>query len=53
LAELLREEEIPHFLTFLDSPMAIDVTQVFCHYQSYFDEEMLDLVRNGNFPLSN
>jgi len=50
LNELLREDCIPHLLTFVDSPMAINVTEVFKHHQDYFDEEMLDLIRSNNLP---
>jgi len=50
LSELLREDRIPHLLTFVDSPMAISVTEVFQRSQDCFDEEMLSLVRSGRLP---
>ena len=50
LNELLREDRIPHLVTFVDSPMAINVTEVFKHHPQYFDAEMLGLVTSGNSP---
>ncbi|MBA7693094.1 Ribonuclease [subsurface metagenome] len=51
LSELLYEDRIPHLLTFLDSPMAINVTEVFKHHREYFDQEMLKLIDNNESPL--
>ncbi len=42
-AELVREDRIPHLLAFLDSPMALSVTEVFERYHGYMDEEALRL----------
>ncbi|MGB9677764.1 MAG: MBL fold metallo-hydrolase, partial [Candidatus Ratteibacteria bacterium] len=39
LKKLLSENRIPHLITFLDSPMAIEVTEVFKKYNSYLDGE--------------
>ena len=50
LSELLHEDCIPHLLTFVDSPMAINVTEVFKRHQGYFDEETLKLIEEGNSP---
>jgi metallo-beta-lactamase family protein len=44
---LLRENRIPHLLTFVDSPMAIRVTDVFKRHPELFDVETLELLRNG------
>lgn len=51
LSELLHEDCIPHLLTFVDSPMAINVTEVFKHHREYFDQEMLKLIDNNESPL--
>ena len=51
LSELLHEDRIPHLLTFVDSPMAINVTEVFKHHREYFDQEMLELIDNNESPL--
>jgi len=50
LNELLMEDRIPHLLTFVDSPMAINVTDVFKNHPEYFDEETLNLIQSGNSP---
>ena len=50
LSALLREDRVPHLMTFVDSPMAISVTEVFQRSQDCFDEEMLSLVRSGRLP---
>lgn len=47
---LLRENRIPHLLAFVDSPMAIRVTDVFKKHPELFDEEALDLLRKGEHP---
>ena len=51
LSELLHEDRIPHLLVFVDSPMAINVTEVFKHHREYFDKEMLRLIDNNKSPL--
>lgn len=50
LHELLREDKIPHLLVFLDSPMAIRVTEVFGRHQNLFDKETLEMIRQGEHP---
>ncbi|MGA1842826.1 MAG: MBL fold metallo-hydrolase RNA specificity domain-containing protein [bacterium] len=50
LHELLREDKIPHLLVFLDSPMAIRVTEVFGRHQNLFDKETLEMIRRGEHP---
>ncbi|MGA1864898.1 MAG: MBL fold metallo-hydrolase RNA specificity domain-containing protein [bacterium] len=47
---LLREDKIPHLLVFLDSPMAIRVTEVFGRHQNLFDKETLEMIRRGEHP---
>ena len=48
--ELLTEDLIPHIMVFLDSPMAIKITEVFKHHSHLFDEEMARLVRQKKSP---
>ena len=36
---------------FLDSPMALDISAVFLKFQSYFDEEMLRMLKSNTPPL--
>jgi metallo-beta-lactamase family protein len=48
--KLLREDKIPRLVVFVNSPMAINVTQVFKKYSGYFDEEAQALVKSGDSP---
>ena len=52
LNELLAEKRIPNLLTFLDSPMAVRVTEVFRRHPQMFDRQMREYVVNGNSPFS-
>jgi metallo-beta-lactamase family protein len=51
LSGLLRENRIPGLPVFVDSPMAIRVTDVFEHHPEYFDEQMIELIRRHESPL--
>jgi len=48
--ELLMGNRIPHLVVFVDSPMAVTVTDVFQQHPELFDEEMTQLVRHRNSP---
>lgn len=50
LSLLIRQNRIPYLMTFLDSPMAIDVTEAFEHHPECLDEETLRLFRNNQQP---
>lgn len=50
LSKLLRANRIPHLLVFVDSPMAVDVTEVFTRHAELFDSEMRELMRTGRSP---
>lgn len=43
--KLLAKDRIPHLMVFLDSPMAIKITEVFKRYPEYFDAEMHRLMQ--------
>lgn len=47
LRNLLEEDKIPHMMVFLDSPMAIRVTDIFKKHPELFDEDMQDLRSKG------
>ena len=47
LNQLEKEKRILILLTFLDSPMAVDVTEVFKHHPECLDEEGLELFQSG------
>lgn len=50
LNTLLKERRIPHLLVFLDSPMAVSITDVFNEHPELYDSEMMDLIRQGSSP---
>ncbi len=50
LNQLLIEGRIPPLVVFVDSPMAISVTEVFEHHPELFDREMMGLIRHGKSP---
>ena len=51
ISRLVREDRIPNVPVFLDSPMAIDVTDVFRQHRDCFDEETWQLIMSGEPPL--
>ena len=48
--ELLSAKRIPPTLVFLDSPMAVRVTDVFRRHQELFDDETMALLQGGHHP---
>jgi metallo-beta-lactamase family protein len=50
LDRLAREKRIPYIMTFLDSPMAVEVTKVFERCKKYLNKETLELFKNGQSP---
>lgn len=50
LSEFLREDKIPHLMVFVDSPMAINVTEVFKEHFNYFDKGTKELIQKGTSP---
>ncbi len=50
LNQLLIQDRIPHLTVFMDSPMAIRVTQVFQNHPELFDEDMLQLLQRRESP---
>ena len=50
LNKLMFEQRIPHIPVFIDSPMAINITEVFRHHAELFDEEMTALLLQGKSP---
>ena len=47
---LARTKRVPYIVTFLDSPMAVEVTKVFEQSKKYFDKETIDLFKDGQSP---
>jgi metallo-beta-lactamase family protein len=48
--ELLMASRIPHLPVYLDSPMAVRITEVFQRYRELFDKEMLKMMDHRNSP---
>ena len=50
LNRMLSDGELPRFPIFVDSPLAINITDVFMKFPDYFDDETKQFVRTGNHP---
>jgi len=50
LNDLLLADRIPHLMVFVDSPMAVNVTDVFRDHPDYFDAEMTQRLKTGTSP---
>jgi len=50
LNKLLMEKQIPHLKVFVDSPMAVKITEVFEHHTELFDEDMVKLIQQRKSP---
>jgi len=50
LNEFLLQGHIPHLTVFVDSPMAVGITEVFQNHPELFDPEMVQLLRQGKSP---
>lgn len=48
LNELVENSRIPRVPVFIDSPMAIEVTQVYKKYSDYFNKEARHLIKSGD-----
>jgi len=47
---LASAKRIPYIMSFLDSPMAVEITKVFERCRKYFDKETLELFEDGQSP---
>jgi metallo-beta-lactamase family protein len=50
LNRMLSAGELPHFPVYVDSPLAINITDVFMKFPEYFDDETKQFVRTGQHP---
>jgi metallo-beta-lactamase family protein len=41
---------IPYVVTFLDSPMAVEITKVFERFKQYLDQQTMELFKDGQSP---
>jgi metallo-beta-lactamase family protein len=51
IGTLLHDDRVPSVPVFLDSPMAVDVTEIFQRHKDAFDRETWDLITSGQAPL--
>lgn len=51
ISRLVHEKRIPLLDIYLDSPMAIDVTEIFLRFKEYFDAESWNHLNQGQSPL--
>ena len=51
LGRLVHDDRIPEIPIYLDSPMAVDVTDVFYRNREFFDAETWEQISAGNSPL--
>ncbi len=52
ISGLVHDNRIPDVKVFLDSPMAVDVTNIFRNYRECFDQEAWELIGSDRSPLS-
>jgi len=50
LSGLLEHDQIPNLTVFVDSPMAVKITDIFRHHQELFDDETKLLIQQGIMP---
>ncbi|MBI4284453.1 MAG: MBL fold metallo-hydrolase [Chloroflexi bacterium] len=50
LNQLLLDDAIPHLMVFVDSPMAVSITEVFKNHLELFDESLVRLMEQGRSP---
>ena len=50
LSELITEGRIPDIPIYVDSPLAVNITEIFLRHEECFDEEMMRKIRNNDDP---
>lgn len=50
LSMLMRQRRIPEIPVYVDSPLAVDITEVFKRHEECFDEEMVRRIRANDDP---
>lgn len=51
LGELEREGKIPVIPVYVDSPMAVDATSIYHNHKADYDEEALQILKQGDIPI--
>jgi len=52
LSRLASQQRIPSLPAFLDSPMAVDITDVFIKFRDYLDHEIGEYIHEGHRPFA-
>ncbi len=50
LNRMITEGDLPRLPVYVDSPMAINATEIFSQFPEYFDAETHDFIRSGRHP---
>ena len=50
LNRMISEGSLPRLPVFVDSPLAVNATEIFSHYPQYFDEETRRFIQGGGHP---
>ncbi len=50
LNRMVTEGSVPHLPVYVDSPLAVNATEIFTHHREYFDEETHAFIREGKHP---
>ena len=50
LNRMVTEGSVPHLPVYVDSPLAVNATEIFTHHREYFDEETQAFIREGKHP---
>jgi len=50
LNRMISESEIPHIPVFVDSPLAIDASEIFRKHPEYYDDETHQFMQTGHHP---
>lgn len=51
LNDIQRKENLPHIPIYIDSPMAVAATEIYCKYRDLFDAETWALINSGDSPI--
>lgn len=50
LNRMITDKELPVLPVFVDSPLAVNATEIFSRFPQYFDSETMAFIRSGNHP---
>ena len=53
LNRMVSEGDLPRIPVYVDSPLAVNASEIFSHYPEYFDDETQKFIRGGSHPALN